>query len=158
MEGLAEIQEELQFRSPVKLDLASPALPRTTRRTTASRKEAAVPKEQQASPLPRARRVTARALEILSLADDAVEKEVAETPKVPNTRRRARQSTKKEVEQSAMGVGSMMSTGLRRSARVRGKAAAAVKMASLAKEAEEEEQERGEFFFFFLIYLICSLD
>lgn len=147
MEGLAEIQESLQFQSPKKLDLESPAPPRTGRRTTASRKV-----EQQGSPLPRSRRVTVKASEILDMVEDAEspkapttrsraikKQEIKVVSKTPATRRTTRQSSRKEVDD-------LMSGGLRRSTRVGGKGDS-VKMASLAKDVEEEEnKDKGENF------------
>ncbi|XP_020260563.1 uncharacterized protein LOC109836928 isoform X2 [Asparagus officinalis] len=144
VEGVAEIQESLQFQSPKKLDLESPAPPRTGRRTTASRKV-----EQQGSPLPRSRRVTVKASEILDMVEDAEspkapttrsravkKQEIKVVAKTPATRRTTRQSSRKEVDD-------LMSGGLRRSTRVGGKGDS-VKMASLAKDVEEEQNKEKE--------------
>nr|CAD1845086.1 unnamed protein product [Ananas comosus var. bracteatus] len=92
VEGIDEILNDAsKLESPKKAEAGSPELPRTASRRASARRAPAAeePKGTQGSPLPRSRRVTAKALEILQLVDgDGVEDEgkqegKKEMPKTP---------------------------------------------------------------------------
>ncbi|XP_008798013.2 uncharacterized protein LOC103713031 isoform X2 [Phoenix dactylifera] len=88
VEGIEEIKEASQFQSPGKAEVRSPNPPRTSRRTSARRAPVPEePREQQGSPLPRARRVAIKASEIMKLvSEDEEEKKQGpeEAPKSPD--------------------------------------------------------------------------
>nr|CAD1845128.1 unnamed protein product [Ananas comosus var. bracteatus] len=92
VEGIDEILNDAsKLESPKKAEAGSPELPRTASRRASARRAPAAeePKGTQGSPLPRSRRVTAKALEIMQLVDgDGVENEgkqegKKEMPKTP---------------------------------------------------------------------------
>ncbi|KAG1361981.1 daf-12-interacting protein 1 [Cocos nucifera] len=88
VEGIEEIKEASQFQSPGKVEVRSPNLPRTSRRTSARRAPIPdEPKEQHGSPLPRARRVAIKASEIIKLVSEGEEEKKQgpeDAPKSPD--------------------------------------------------------------------------
>ncbi|XP_072956402.1 uncharacterized protein [Typha angustifolia] len=101
VEGIDEILEPSKFLSPKKAEAASPEMTLTSRRTSTRR--ARRTEERQVSPLPRARRVSVKASEIMRLVSEGEEedrkqegeKETVETPAASVRVYSRRRTTKK---------------------------------------------------------------
>ncbi|XP_072987666.1 uncharacterized protein [Typha latifolia] len=101
VEGIDEILEPSKFLSPKKAEATSPEMTLTSRRTSTRR--ARRTEERQASPLPRARRVSVKASEIMRLVSEGEEedrkqegeKETVETPAASVRVYSRRRTTKK---------------------------------------------------------------
>ncbi|XP_065035281.1 uncharacterized protein LOC135671220 [Musa acuminata AAA Group] len=98
--GMESIEEALQNQSPKNVQASSAYLPRSSRRISARRAAASTasddPKEQPASPLPRARRVTAMDSETGRLFSEEVDRDEEQKEGMMEITPMAKPSTKKQ--------------------------------------------------------------